>query len=62
MDDTVVSMDDLRPASNPLVWQCGCGNQSFLVYQDGSVECSSCADAAQDIGFPVKPLWPDNDR
>jgi len=29
-------------ASEPLIWSCSCGNQSFFIHDTGEVECVVC--------------------
>lgn len=58
-NDKVVPL--FTPESD-LVWMCGCGNQSFFVRGDGSVQCVRCDDVQEGLGDTISPLWPDNDR
>ena len=51
-----------KQSDEPLVWQCGCGNASFWVYQDGSIVCVACHDTdhLMEVGV-YKDFEPCND-
>lgn len=36
--------------ADPLIWQCGCGSNSFYLRSDATAECQGCGETAGDAG------------
>lgn len=37
--------------ADDMIWQCGCGTCSFILYQSGAIECTDC----KKIQDPLEP-------
>jgi len=38
----VVNFNKVVEEREPLIWLCNCSNGSFVIYQNGSVQCAEC--------------------
>lgn len=50
--------------TEPLVWSCVCGNQSFFVCSDGTIKCTGCSEfqPGVDIVMQKVNLHAENER
>ena len=39
---TVIDFQKAAEKIEPMIWTCICGNCSFYIYVDGSIECAKC--------------------
>ena len=46
---TVVCLKKEVEKKEPLIWLCNCGNGSFTIYQDGSLQCAECDTWQNDV-------------
>ena len=44
MSEIINFIDHTLEKSENVIWVCDCGNCSFLIYQDGRLECSDCGE------------------
>ena len=39
---TVLEFNKEAEKLEPLIWRCDCGNCSFLIFENGQLECAAC--------------------
>ena len=40
--NSIIDFQKEAESRERLIWKCECGNHSFLIYEDGELECANC--------------------